>query len=153
MKRGKAEGNTCLKCSSHINKERYKDAHKLRMQEYAKTEAGKAALRLASSTYKTSKPGKLKTVTWNHNNKDRLVYYSAIKRALRLLRFVKWANASKITAVYKQARHLTATTGMPHHVDHIIPLCGKLVSGLHVETNLQVIPALENISKNNKFQV
>ena len=44
-------------------------------------------------------------------------------------------------------------TGLIWHVDHIIPLNGKQVSGLHVWNNLQVIPATENYSKRNAFVV
>lgn len=37
------------------------------------------------------------------------------------------------------------------HVDHVIPLQGEMVSGLHVATNLQVIPWIANVSKANKY--
>ena len=42
--------------------------------------------------------------------------------------------------------------GQKWEVDHIIPLQGKIVSGLHIHTNMQIIPKRENCRKSNKFE-
>ena len=63
-----------------------------------------------------------------------------------------WASADEIEKVYAEARRMTEATGIPHHVDHEIPLRGDRVSGLHVAENLRVIPADDNIRKGNKFE-
>lgn len=78
---------------------------------------------------------------------------SAKRRSGKLQRTPAWADLKAIQAFYVEARRLTQVTGIVHHVDHIIPLQGKNVSGLHVETNLQILTAAENLKKTNRFEV
>jgi hypothetical protein len=69
---------------------------------------------------------------------------NAIRRATKLNATPKFANLKKIKEIYKNCPK-------GFHVDHIIPLKNKLVCGLHVEWNLQYLPAKENLSKSNKL--
>lgn len=65
-----------------------------------------------------------------------------------------WSDLERIKSYYNVCAFFNEVNGYTkYHVDHIIPLQGKLVSGLHVHNNLQVILAKDNMSKNNKFTV
>lgn len=58
-----------------------------------------------------------------------------------------------IGAKYAMAKWLSKIVGVAYHVDHIIPLRGEFVSGLHVPDNLSIIQAADNLSKSNKWEV
>ncbi len=80
-------------------------------------------------------------------------YHAAKRRAARLRRTPIWADQNAIRALYAAARALTRSTGVEHHVDHDVPLQGRLVSGLHVHHNLQILTGRENSRKKNRFEV
>ena len=62
-----------------------------------------------------------------------------------------WADQILIEEAYHLAQLRTKATGFQWHVDHIVPLQSPIVCGLHVENNLQVIPAAMNLSKSNRY--
>lgn len=79
--------------------------------------------------------------------------YVRRRQASKLQRTPKWLTEDDIWLMreaYKLARMRSQLFGFAWHVDHIIPLQGKTASGLHVPTNLQVIPWIENVRKHNK---
>lgn len=88
---------------------------------------------------------------WRREHKEFMNILAAEYRARRRAATPKWADRKKILEVYKESANLKKETGIPHHVDHIIPLNGELVCGLHVHENLKACPWKENLSKGNKF--
>ena len=84
---------------------------------------------------------------WVQKNRARVTSYKAKRRAKERKATPSWLTKEQteaIRAVYEEAERLTRETGVPHQVDHIVPLSGKTVSGLHVPWNLRAIPAEEN---------
>lgn len=78
----------------------------------------------------------------------------AKRRAAKLSRTPKWLTREdweKIQEYYTYAQLFTETLEIPYEVDHIIPLQGKNISGLHCPQNLQILTKKENNLKKNKF--
>jgi uncharacterized protein YdaU (DUF1376 family) len=78
------------------------------------------------------------------------------RRARKLNATPPWTtkeDRDAIAAVYAHAAMQTASTGVKHEVDHIVPLQGEKVCGLHVAWNLQVLTAERNRAKSNTWEV
>jgi 2,4-dienoyl-CoA reductase-like NADH-dependent reductase (Old Yellow Enzyme family) len=90
---------------------------------------------------------------WGKNNPVKILAHTRRQQTKRLMRTPKWLTSDDywiIEQAYELAALRTKMFGFSWHVDHILPLQGKTVSGLHVPTNLQVIPAVDNIRKGNR---
>lgn len=75
---------------------------------------------------------------------------NAKRRAAKLAAMPYWAETEKITAMYQVAR-CYSDAEITCHVDHIVPLQGRTVCGLHVAANLQLLHGPENIGKGNRI--
>lgn len=87
---------------------------------------------------------------WKAKNPHKLCIYASGRRAQELRALPAWADLDAIEAIYAEAQRIQAETGEPQHVDHIVPIISKLVCGLHCEANLRVLPAVDNLRKNNR---
>jgi len=87
-------------------------------------------------------------------HKERYVAARARRRAAQESATPSWLTAidkAMIQEMYDVSEARYIQTGIKHHVDHIVPINGKGVAGMHVPWNLQVITAHENLSKGWRF--
>ena len=105
-----------------------------------------------SKEYRKKNPDKIKQ--WWSENVDKSRHYNAMRRARRIQATPEWLTEDhhqQIKAIYVHAKECEVLTGDKYHVDHIVPLKGENISGLHVPWNLQVLPADLNIAKSNSY--
>ncbi len=125
---------------------------KPRIQAYEKMRGQKNREEIATyqKQYREDNAEELAANKLAWERQDKLKYpgkYSAMaseQRAKRLKRYVPWADKDEIQFFYD-----CRPEGC--HVDHIDPLCGEMISGLHVPENLQWLPARDNRVKSNKW--
>jgi len=144
-----------------------KDEHKARYEDN-KVEWNRRAM-----AWRVANPDKIKQIgkkfrdenrehrnahkrNWVQANKGHVNAYNVKRHAAKLQRTPTWLSEFdklKIQCLYQLAAMRNLESGSSWHVDHIIPLQGKKVSGLHVPNNLRVIPAVDNNRKYNLYEV
>jgi len=88
---------------------------------------------------------------WTQDNLARCCEQVMRRHARKLCATPKWASVEKMAMFYTEAARRTDETGIKHEVDHIFPLQGRNVCGLHCEANLRIVTEHENRSKHNKM--
>ena len=135
-----------------------KDCKRSVDREYA-AKNREVAKQRASAWYYDNKEYALKArkeyrSNWNKENRHKRNAVENKRRAFKLNATPKWLSKEQlqqIESIYWLARLQQELTDEQYHVDHIIPLQGKTVCGLHVPWNLQVLKATENLSKGNRI--
>jgi hypothetical protein len=147
----------CVTCKHDTFKKRYeknreivlaqgqawKDVNRERVNQYAKEYREKYP-ELVKQTYKKYRAA----------NRDVHVNNERIRQLKKMQAMPKWLTSSQIDwidVIYKRAKDIQNRSGIKMAVDHIVPLRGKTVCGLHVPWNLRVISVSENSKKHAKF--
>ena len=126
--------------------------YKKSRESYLSREDVKIIARARARQWAASNPERFRQTQLEHriNNAELYRSRSAKRRARKREAMPSWLtpdHISQINAVYAEARRLEKETGITHHVDHIVPLAGKIVCGLHVPWNLRAIPGTENLRR------
>ena len=111
----------------------------------------------AQLEWNKNNPDKVKAMSKRNRQNNKATRHASVvaRRLSKINRTPAWLNdidRERIKNEYKLAALLSKIEGVKWTVDHIIPLQGDLVSGLHVPSNLQVMRASKNFSKHNKFE-
>lgn len=124
--------NSCVICS------------KIKYDDWRKENPEKSKHFSESWKLNNYEKNRLTAKNWNLKNRNHKLYLNSKRRSLKLKATAKWANQEKIKKIY-----LNCPSG--YEVDHIIPLQGKTICGLHVENNLQYLTKSENSKKGNRY--
>lgn len=133
----------CVQCHDQNTKHWKNDNREKVLSQYREYHNDNRERRNKEASIRTAKHQKDKPWLWAANK--------AKRKAQKRLATPSFADNEKIKLIYKQCLEITNSTGIPHHVDHIVPLISDEVCGLHVEWNLQILPASENAVKGNKL--
>lgn len=155
----RAHNGECLVCRAERLKT-WRIENPVKVQQHNKTQYNRFSEKIKASVRKyNAENADVVNAKKRAYQKTHLHMYAKIKakrKAAELQRTPAWLTEDDhwmIEQAYELAALRTKLFGFPWHVDHFFPLQGKLVSGLHVPLNLQVIPAKMNRAKSNTFKV
>lgn len=144
----------CRECRSEARKKNYKNNRETQLA-WNKERNEKPEVKEHRRKYREQNKEKLKlqAAAWRKANRSKKNAEWALYCLSKLQRTPKWLTEEQLQQIkveYELAAWCTKVMGGPYHVDHILPIRGKNVSGLHVPWNLQVIRGAENMSKGNR---
>jgi hypothetical protein len=134
--------------------ENNRELHNTRVKRWQ--EANPEKIKIVATAWAKANPEKVKAKTKRYIQRHPAEYTAravanVAKRAKRVPTWLTINDKWMMREAYKLAKLRTDMFGFKWEVDHIIPLRGEFVSGLHVPTNLQVIPKTENREKRNYY--
>jgi hypothetical protein len=133
-------------------------AQKKRERDAQYRKANREKCRAIIEAWSARNPDKVKVYASRAkaNNKGSVNANTVKRRLAKIHRTPKWLTEDDfwmIEQAYELAALRTKLFGFPWHVDHEIPLQGKIVSGLHTPYNLRVIPGVENVKKGARYGI
>jgi 5-methylcytosine-specific restriction endonuclease McrA len=144
----------CKNAEYAKNKKENQKAQKI----YRDVPKNREAARLRSAVWRKENTNLVKQNSQKYSkehylkNKDKYFFKSEMRKARIKRATPSWANKEEIFRVYLLCKKISSITGIPHEVDHAVPLQGKNVCGLHVFQNLQIVPRQDNRQKSNSWR-
>ena len=138
-------------------KYREANADDLRAKKLAYREANREAHRKRRAAYRERnlEMARRRGREWNRANPAKVLANVRVYQSTKARRTPPWLTTQdrqEMARLYQLARDLTASTGVRHEVDHVVPLRGRTACGLHVPWNLRVVPAVINRRKGNRLE-